>query len=188
MGRTGDSLLSPAGGTRLRTAATRQAPKPTEPADRAAHQADASAYLLCVLACLLITGILAMSPDLVFANDSADILPPVISIVSPDPGADLYSPLSITIEVEYTDLGSGVDPATAYLFVNEVDATSEMVASEERAVLTLTGLRQGTYAVRFGVSETQGTEARLRGLLRFMACSRNLASQARATSDSTGNL
>jgi len=161
MGRTGDSLLSPAGGTRLRTAATRQAPKPTEPADRAAHQADASAYLLCVLACLLITGILAMSPDLVFANDSADILPPVISIVSPDPGADLYSPLSITIEVEYTDLGSGVDPATAYLFVNEVDATSEMVASEERAVLTLTGLRQGTYAVRFGVSDNAGNRSEI---------------------------
>ena len=82
--------------------------------------------------------------------------PPVISIVSPRPGADLYSPRSVTIEVEYTDLGSGVDPATAYLFVNDADATSELDATEERATLTLTGLRQGTYSVRFGVSDQAG--------------------------------
>lgn len=119
--RTGDSLLSLA--------------------SRVTHRSNPAACMLNMLVCLLITAILAVTPDCAFADDSADILPPIISVVSPDPGADLYSPPSITIEVEYTDLGSGVDPATAYLFVNEADATSEMEASEERAVLALTGLR-----------------------------------------------
>ena len=105
------------------------------------HRATPVACLLSMLVCLLMTAIPIMLPDCAFADDSADILPPITSVVSPDPGADLYSPPSITIEVEYTDLGSGVDPATAYLFVNEADATSEMEASEERAVLALTGLR-----------------------------------------------
>lgn|GEM_PF-1527662 len=123
------------------------------------HRATPVACLLSMLVCLLMTAIPIMLPDCAFADDSADILPPDISIVSPDPGVDLYSPPSITIEVEYTDLGSGVDPATAYLFVNEADATSEMEASEERAMLTLTGLRQGAYSVRFGVSDNAGNRS-----------------------------
>jgi len=156
MRRTGDSTLSAASGSKRRTVTRRRAHTPTEPAGRPTHRENAAACLLCVLACLLISGILVMSSDCASADDSADILPPVISIVSPRPGADLYSPRSVTIEVEYTDLGSGVDPATAYLFVNDADATSELDATEERATLTLTGLRQGTYSVRFGVSDQAG--------------------------------
>jgi len=118
-----------------------EVPKAAQPAGTATHRSNPAACMLNMLVCLLMTAIPIMLPDCAFADDSADILPPIVSVVSPDPGADLYSPPSITIEVEYTDLGSGVDPATAYLFVNEADATSEMEASEERAVLALTGLR-----------------------------------------------
>ena len=141
MRRTGDSTLSAASGSKRRTVTRRRAHTPTEPAGRPTHRENAAACLLCVLACLLISGILVMSSDCASADDSADILPPVISIVSPRPGADLYSPRSVTIEVEYTD--PGVDPATAYLFVNDADATSELTP-RKRATLTLTGLRQGT--------------------------------------------
>ena len=72
MRRTGDSTLSAASGSKRRTVTRRRAHTPTEPAGRPTHRENAAACLLCVLACLLISGILVMSSDCASADDSAD--------------------------------------------------------------------------------------------------------------------
>lgn len=128
----------------------------TLPLGRVACLLCVLACLLCVFVCLLMSGTPFASPTCSAAGDFSDILPPVISIVSPRPDASFYSPSSIAIEVEYTDIGSGVDPETAYLFVNGVDATTDMDVSEERAIYTLVGLLEGTCSVRFGISDRAG--------------------------------
>lgn len=115
-----------------------------------------------VVATLLVFAVTLLIPLACSASeDSSDILPPVITIISPERGAYLVSPRSVTVEVEYTDLGSGVDPQTAYLFVNGFDVTRELEASDEGASYVLTGLREGTYSIRFGVSDRASNRAEI---------------------------
>ena len=118
-----------------------------------ANQVATAAILVLLVMTLLVP--LASSAS----EDSSDILPPVITIIRPERGASLISPRSVTIEVEYSDLGSGVDPASAYLLINRLDVTPDIEATEEGASYVLTGLREGTYSIRFGVSDRAGNRA-----------------------------
>jgi len=86
-----------------------------------------------------------------------DLIPPVITIVSPPDG--MTTNATISIYITYSDTGSGVDTSSLHVYHNDVDITTGLTVGDTCTVGRVTGVSEGGNLIRAYIEDLAGNAA-----------------------------